>query len=305
MKTLKKAVVIDGKHVAQPMLKALKAASSKLKKKGIIPHLAVILVGNNQGSLSYIAQKEKSAKKAGVKLTLFHFERTPSYQTLAEKIRSLAIDPSVHGIIVQKPLPPTLSSSALNKCIPLVKDVDGFREKSPYLPPIGLSMFKIFNEIYYRHILHRKTPQDEFNKPLLKWLKSQTIVLLGRGETGGQPIAQALHAHQLPVIIIHSQTEHPQEYLTQADIVISTVGKPALLNAMLIKENAILIGVGITRTPEGIKGDFDAGEISSKAGFYTPTPGGVGPINTACLIENVIKAAELSGKTRATSAKRS
>lgn len=284
---------IDGRKIAAGVLKDLKVEVKKLKKKKIIPHLAVILVGNDAASISYIKQKQQAVKKIGAKVILHHFKKTPPYQKIAEYIKELSNDPGVHGVIVQRPLPPSLSAQSLIGRISLKKDVDGFLPKTPFTPPIGLAISKILGHIYFHEILKRRTPREDFSKKLLSFLKNKKIVLIGRGETAGQPIAETLSKNRLNFIIINSQTEHPEEYIKQADIVISTVGKPGIVKPGDLKPGVILVGIGIRTEKHKLKGDYEEGEVSKIAAYYTPTPRGTGPVNVACLMQNLIFAAEL------------
>lgn len=287
---------IDGRVLAKDILKDLEVQVKKLKKKKTVPRLAVVLVGNYPASLSFVKQKRKAANQIGAKLDLHHFTKIPNYQKIAEFLLSLSRDPQVHGIILQRPLPPSLSASVLTGRISLKKDIDGFLPKSPYLPPISLAVFKILNQIYFRHLLNRPRPKDDFSKNLLSWLKQKKIVLIGRGETGGRPIAETLSKYHQNLIILNSQSENIVEYIKSADIVIVAVGKSNLINGEFLKKDAILIGVGIHKEKGKLLGDYIEKEISLVARFYTPTPGGVGPVNVACLMQNLVTACKLQRK---------
>ncbi len=287
---------IDGFHLAREILNGLKPDLKKLKQKGTIPRLAIILIGNDPGSISFIKQKRKAADYLGVKIQLHHFYKTPLYQKIAEFVTKLNQDPLNHGIIIQRPLPSTLSAQILNERISTVKDVDGFLEKSKFLPPVALAVIKIFNEIYFLKLQNTLKPKTDVSVQFCKWLKHQNIVLIGRGETAGRPIADTLSKFRIPLFIINSQTENPKEYLSKADIIISAVGKTNIVKSDQIKKNCIVIGVGLHKTNNHLAGDFDEQQISPFAKLYTPTPGGVGPVNVACLMENLVNAAQMQTK---------
>lgn len=294
--SLPTGIKIDGRKLSKDILRTLKPSIRKLKKKKIVPHLAVVLIGDNKESLSFVRQKKKSAKTIGVKVTIHHFKKTPDYQKLAESIIQLSNDRQVHGIIVQKPLPPSLSSISVDRRIKINKDVDGFRQKSLFDPPIGLAVEKIIKHIYFKYLVKGKAPNIDFPEHVVKWLKLQKILLVGRGETGGKPIAHILRKNRIPFIMSHSQTENIAEYMQDADIIISAVGKPNTINPNNVKEGCILIGIGIRKSKSKLTGDYNETKIKGLVSFYTPTPGGIGPINVSCLIENVVKAALLNNE---------
>lgn len=285
-------MIIDGKKLARGVLREAARNIKKLKKKKIVPQLAVILVGNDPSSLSYIKQKIKAAKQVKAQVTLHHFKKTPLYQKLAEKIRDLDQDSKVHGIIVQRPLPSTLSARDLNKRISIEKDIDGFLPKSLHTPPLGIAIFKILNEMYFRALKKKKKPAQDISKNLVNYLRKQSIVLIGRGDTGGKPIAETLQKHGIDFVILHSMMENREEYIKDADIIISAVGKAKAVPLEIVKPSAWLIGVGVHRGKKGIVGDYDEKDIAKRVRFYTPTPGGVGPVNVACLILNLVTAAK-------------
>ena len=285
---------IDGKLIAAEILDDIKTEVKRLQKKNIDPRLAVVLIGEDAASLSFVKQKTKAAQLTGITLSLHHFKKTPLYQKLAEFIHELGQDESIHGIIIQRPLPPSLSASSLTKIIKPNKDVDGFLPKSHFLPPLGLAIFKVLNEIYFRHLHKKVKPKDDCTKPFLAWLKSKNIVLIGQGETGGKPISQTFQKYRINFLLINSRTENTEEYISQADILISSVGKSQIIKSNQLKSGAILLGVGVHKEKDKLVGDYDEKEIATTAGYYTPTPGGIGPVNVACLLQNVVTACKKS-----------
>jgi methylenetetrahydrofolate dehydrogenase (NADP+)/methenyltetrahydrofolate cyclohydrolase len=244
IKNKKGTMLLDGQKLAHEILRDLKNEVKALKKKKRTPQLAVVLIGSDAASLSFVRQKQKAAAEIGAMVSIHQFKKIPLYQKLAEFIKELNADSGVHGIIIQRPLPPSLSAESLTKMISRQKDVDGFLTKSEHLPPIGIAIFKVFNEIYYKQLYHKAKPVSDFTKPLLSWLKNKNIVIIGRGETGGKPIAETLQKQRLNFIMLNSNTDSREEYLKQADIIISAVGKSGIVNAHDIKPGAIIIGVG-------------------------------------------------------------
>lgn len=274
---------IDGKPIAANLLANLKTRTSSLSAKGVIPKLAVILVGLDQASVSYVNQKEKTGAQIGAVTRILRYPTTVKQQGLEYAIGDLNGDRTVHGIIVQQPLPAHIDVASIIQTITADKDVDGFRTDSPFTPPIALAVAAVLNYIH----------QEKMNqsKNFTSWLAEQQICVLGRGLTGGKPIAEYFKkkAH---LTVIHSQTENVTSLTQTADIIITAVGKRGVLTNHMIKDGVILINIGMHRESEKLQGDYVEGDIGGKAAFYTPTPGGVGPVNVACLWENVISAAE-------------
>ncbi len=257
---------IDGKAIARGILESLRIQVSALKQQGVTPTLAVIQVGDDPGSTAYIRQKQKAAEQIGAKLILSHQLSAVSPQTLQNILQQYNDDQSVHGIIVQRPLPEALRAEGIR----LSKDVDGFLPNSPYPVPVASAVLTMLGDRIH----------------------SKKIVVVGRGETAGKPIADALIKRGYDVSIIHSQTPNPDEITKTADIIISCVGKPNVVRRDNIKTGAFLVSVGLFRDSEGrLHGDYEEDEIKDIAAFYTPTPGGVGPVNVACLMANLVKAA--------------
>lgn len=291
---------INGLQLGQQLLSSLKKDIRKHSQK---PHLAVILVGNDAPSLVYVGQKKKSGKKIGVKVSVHHFMRNPGYQKLAELVHTLSRDPEVHGIIIQRPLPDSISADSLTSRIAPTKDVDSFHPKSPFLPPLGIAVLTTLHYVYQKRFTKRKKIEPVIVPAANQWLKKQTVILLGRGESGGQPIAKTLTHFGIPLIILTSRSEHREEYLKQADIVISAVGKAAV-NASELKKDVVLIGVGIRREKKRLLGDYNETDIKKIASYFTPTPKGIGPINVACLLQNVVTAWKKAPKSASSKRKR-
>jgi methylenetetrahydrofolate dehydrogenase (NADP+)/methenyltetrahydrofolate cyclohydrolase len=271
---------IDSVKLAEDFLQTIKPRIFELRKKKIIPTLAVIQVGDLADSNSYIRQKSKVALSVGAKVIVNKFPTSVFFQELAETILRYNTDPSVHGIIIQRPLPSMLSTNSFNTAIDLNKDLDGFRPKSQFKAPIALAVFHLLCSIYQL-------------SNVTTFLKNKQIVLIGRGETAGKPIAELLSEKKIPFIQCHSKTTNIKEFTQEADVIISCVGKKGLITSDKIKEGVVLISVGMSRDSKGVlHGDYEEKDIEEKASFYTPTPGGAGPLNIAYLLSNLITAAE-------------
>ncbi|MDO8583133.1 MAG: bifunctional 5,10-methylenetetrahydrofolate dehydrogenase/5,10-methenyltetrahydrofolate cyclohydrolase [bacterium] len=262
---------IDGKQIAQKILEELKV---KIQKLNIIPNLAIILVGDDPASIVYVNQKKIKAELIGAKTTIFNLKSTIQNSELEELIDKLNKNSSIHGIIVQQPLPPQINIEEITQSIDPQKDVDGFHTQSKFEPPIADAVLEIL-------------------KPYS--LKTKKIVIIGKGETGGKLIIQAFKKTGISPIVIDSKTENPQDLTKIADIIISAVGKSDVLKADMIKKGAILISIGMHKCQDDkLHGDYDENQIKDIASFYTPTPGGVGPVNVAMLLKNLVNAAETS-----------
>jgi methylenetetrahydrofolate dehydrogenase (NADP+)/methenyltetrahydrofolate cyclohydrolase len=272
---------IEGKTLADTILQALALKVSLLKDT---PTLAVILVGDNPASLAYIKQKQNAAKTIGAKIIFNHQQTEISIATLKEFVDEYNNDPSIHGLIIQRPLPSAMGDATpvLNAVSPK-KDVDGFVPNSPFDVPVASAVGEILKHVH---------SQEKNKNKFLPWVKQKNIVVVGRGETAGAPIASYLQKLECATSVIHSQTPNPKELMKKADIIISCVGKSRVVRREAIKPGVILISVGIWRDGEGkLHGDYEEAEIASIASFYTPTPGGVGPVNVACLMKNLLQAA--------------
>ena len=280
---------LNGKLLAERILARLKKKVARLKKKGVVPQLAIFSVNPSPSSLSFIKAKGEAARKIGVQLKHFKFKRETSYQDFAQKINKVAKDPQFSGVLIQKPLPAGLSHASLDLIIPLEKDIDGGNPKSPFTPPVAMAVLRILDFIRRGG---KEEKKEEFpSESLLSWLNHHSILLIGRGETAGRPIAKTLAKHKVKFLIAHRGTEDLPRFIKKADIVISCVGK-RIIEKEMIKEGAILIGVGVRKEKGRFRGDFEEKEIKEVASFYTPTPGGVGPLTVACLMENLVSACE-------------
>ena len=276
---------IDGRQIAQDILNNLKTRAEELKKKNIHPKLAIILVGDDPSSVSYINQKEIKADLIGIQTIIKHFPSATSTADLLESIGQFNNNKDIHGIIVQQPLPKQINRESIINAIDPKKDVDGFRSDSNFQMPIVSAVLKILEIVY--------SQTNETRISLINWLKNKKIVVIGKGETAGKPTIRMFEKMKIPVSLIDSETKNPEDLTKKADVIISAVGKANVLKPEMIKEGAIIIGIGISRSKSAkLMGDYDQNEVKDIVSFYTPTPGGIGPINVAYLLKNLVDAAE-------------
>jgi len=262
---------INGREIAANILNELKPQVEKLKQKGIIPTLAIILVGNDESSKSYIKQKKIKADEIGAEIKLFHFEST-SEEELINLMNKLNDDPRIQGIIVQRPLPEGFDRDLISQSINPEKDVDGFNKESNFDAPVAEAVIEILKSIGEKDLLNKK------------------IIIVGKGETAGRPMINLLDKMELNFKIIDRSTPNPDEEISSADTIISAVGKENTIKSENLNSKQILIGIGLFQRNGKLKGDYEETEIENKVKFYTPTIGGVGPVNVACLMKNLIRA---------------
>lgn len=296
---------IDGKLIASEIKSDLKEKVSPLKVKSIIPQLAVILIGNDPGSEAYVRQKLKVGEEIGVKVSLIRLQSTDNKEQLINIIKKLNTDKLVHGIIIQRPVPLDITKEELDNLVILSKDVDGFHPTSPFTPPIASAVVKILEwvfkqeKVFGRWSLVAGQNQKSSNDQMLKtndmfffWLKNQKILVIGRGETAGKPIAKTLQKMGINITVAHSKTNNLKKLCFNSDIIITCVGRPNVVRHEMLNPNTILIGVGLHQENGKLATDYNQDEIADKVAFYTPVPGGVGPVNVACLFENLIDASQ-------------
>jgi len=289
---------IDGRAIADKIYADLRERVGELHKKGIKPKLAVILIGDDPGSVSYVHQKEKHAQNIGIALQIDRLPTAISQEQLQGLIETYNNDRNIHGIIVQRPAPKQITKDFLDHAVIPEKDVDGFHPDSDFAPPVALAVERIIKEIYSSseersdESRSSRFANAHLNDNFYDWLLAQDMVILGKGETAGGPIISHFHNRNARITVIDSQTEHPEDIIDGADIVISAVGKKDVITSAMVNKKAILIGVGLHMEDGKLRGDFSEAEVAKKVAFYTPTPGGVGPVNVAMLLSNVVRAAE-------------
>lgn len=282
---------IPGEKIAIQMRIQLKKERKKLIKK---PRLVTFLIGTAADQLSFVKIKKKMADRIGVDFEFVNLKKTPAFETFMMKIKEKSQDAKVTGIIIQQPLPAQLSTDSIYNYIPLEKEIEGHRRKSCYYPPIGMAVLTILKYIY----LKSKSIPDIFidiqkDRSLFKRaFHNKKVVLIGRGITGGGPIGKTLTNFKINYINTNSNTPNPETYFKEADIIISSVGKK-VIDPSTIKPGVVLINVGLRHEGNKLRGDYDEKEIKKIASFYTPTPGGIGPIDIVYLYKNLIDATKL------------
>lgn len=277
---------IDGKAISSEKLSELRKEVTKLKGKGIIPTMAIILMGNNEASNIYVRQKSIKAKDIGAEVKVFPVKETTTNKELEKLVRKLDKNPNMHGIILQRPAPPNIMVDELTDLVSPEKEVDGFGSHPKYPVPVAAAVIAMLKNVH---------KQIKTNQSFSDWLMSKKIAVIGKGQTAGHPIIELLEKDGIAPSIIDSHTDNRGQILKTADIVISAVGKRVLFSKD-IKKGAILIGVGLYSSEGKLRGDYDDSDMENIASFYSPTPGGVGPVNVTCLLENLVKAARIQSK---------
>ncbi|TCS96381.1 bifunctional methylenetetrahydrofolate dehydrogenase/methenyltetrahydrofolate cyclohydrolase FolD [Hazenella coriacea] len=275
--------VIDGKAIAQQVRNELKQEVTHIQGQGIIPGLAVVLVGNHPASESYVRGKIRASAEVGIHSELIRLSEEISEKELLDQVRKLNADPSIHGILIQLPLPKQIDPSRVIATISPEKDVDGFT-------PINVGNLVIGEEAYLPC-----TPAG-----IMEMLKRKQIdvagkyaVVVGRSNIVGKPMALLLQQANATVTMCHSRTVDLASYTRQADIIIAAVGKVDLIKPEHVKSGAVVIDVGMNRNAEGkLCGDVDFANVAPLTSAITPVPGGVGPMTIAMLLHNTVKSAK-------------
>lgn len=272
------AQIIDGKQIAADIRDKLK---QKIARLPVAPQLAIVLVGNDEPSLIYVRNKQKAAAQIGLQSQLYHMDEDTSEEELLNVIAKLNADKQINGIIVQLPLPKQLNTNRIINAISPLKDVDGFH-------PFNTGMLQNNEQPYF--IAATPLGVMKLIKSVNQNLSGKNVVLIGASLIVGRPLATLLLNQECTVSITHAQTKNIKELTTKADILVAACGVAKLVKADWIKENAILIDVGINRDSGKLCGDIDFEDVKEKAGAITPVPGGVGPMTIAMLLSNTVDA---------------
>ena len=281
-------VLLDGKILSAKIKEEVKVEVTQIvKEKNITPGLAVILVGNDAASATYVASKAKACKDAGIYSVVHEMPESITQEELLETIQRMNENPKLDGILVQLPLPKHIDTTTVLEAINPLKDVDGFHPYNvgrmvsnldSFLPATPFGVMRMFEE----HNIE---------------LSGKDVVVIGSSDIVGKPMASLLINKKATVTVCNSRTKDLKSHTSKADIVIIAVGVPYLLKEDMVKDGAVVIDVGINRLDTGkLVGDADFEGLKNKCSFLTPVPGGVGPMTIAMLLKNTIKAAKLREK---------
>lgn len=285
--------ILDGKATSEAIKQELKAEVDQLKSDGHrVPHLAAIIVGEDGASLTYVGSKVRSCEQIGFESTLIQLPSSTSEKELLDKVEELNENKEIDGFIVQLPLPDHIDEQKVIEAVDPKKDVDGFHPESVGRMALDLDTFLPATPFGIIQLLERyKVPTE-----------GKHCVVIGRSHIVGSPMSILMARKAYPgnatVTLTHSRTKNLKELASEADILIVALGKPEFLTADMVKENAVVIDVGITRVPDDSKkrgyrlaGDVKYDEVAPKCSYITPVPGGVGPMTIASLLMNTMKAA--------------
>ena len=276
--------LIDGKAVAKTIREELRKETDSLKMNGIIPRLAVILVGDDAASKIYVKNKSKACEDVGIEYEEVILDADTSMNEILRVIDELNERQDINGILLQSPIPKGLDIQSEFERINYKKDVDGFNPLNVGKLMIGQDTFISCTPYGILKLL------EYYNIPI----EGKHAVIIGRSNIVGKPLAQCLLKENATVTICHSKTANLPEITQKADILISAVGKINLVTEDMVKQDAVVIDVGMNRDSNGkLKGDVDFDNVKEKTSYITPVPGGVGPMTIAMLMNNVIKAAKM------------
>jgi methylenetetrahydrofolate dehydrogenase (NADP+) / methenyltetrahydrofolate cyclohydrolase len=277
------AQIINGKEIAESVRQEISKEVQQLRKKNIVPGLAVILVGDNQASQTYVRNKQKACEDLGMHSVLIKKPADLSQEELIQSIAELNQDDSIHGILVQLPLPGHIQEKAIIEAISPEKDVDGFH-------PINIGRMMTGQDAFLPCTPYGVMVMLEY---IDYDLEGKHVVIVGRSNIVGKPAGQLFLNANATVTYCHSRTKDLAYYTKQADVVVAAVGKRDTITSDHIKEGAIVIDVGMNRNDEGkLCGDVAFDEVKNKASYITPVPKGVGPMTITMLMKNTVKSAQ-------------
>lgn len=276
-------ILLDGKAVSAKMKERVKNEAVKLKNLGVEPALAVILVGEDKASQTYVASKEKACHTCEIKSIMHRLPEQTTQSELLALIDLLNLDDSVDGILVQLPLPKHINTDKILESISPNKDVDGFHAINVGKLSSGLDGFVPCTPLGIMEIL------KEYDIDV----SGKNACVIGRSNIVGKPMANLLLNASATVTVTHSKTKNLKEICKNSDILVAAIGKPFFVTEDMVKDGAIVIDVGINRLDDGrLVGDVDFDSVASKCSYITPVPGGVGPMTIAMLLSNTIKSAK-------------
>jgi len=277
------AIIIDGKKTAQDVRNEIKEETLELKAKtGIVPGLAVILVGEDPASKIYVRMKENACKEAGFLSREYKLSADVDESEILSIINDLNNDNEIHGILVQLPLPEHINSDSVIEAVDPQKDVDGFH---PY------NIGRLFSENPF-HMACTPTGIIELLDRYNIGIEGKETVIVGRSNIVGKPLALMLLARHATITMCHTRTKNLPEVTRRAELLIAAAGKPEMITGGMVRDGAVVIDVGINRLESGkLVGDVDFSSVSEKTSYITPVPGGVGPMTIAMLLKNTLNAA--------------
>lgn len=275
--------ILDGKAVSLKVKESVKVRADELKKFGVEPTLSVVLVGEDKASQTYVRAKEKACNAYGIKSVAHRLSENTTQNELLALINVLNLDDSIHGILVQLPLPKHIDTNVVLAAIDPRKDVDGFHAVNVGKLVSGLDGFVPCTPLGVMEIL------KEYGIDVA----GLNAVVIGRSNIVGKPMANLLLNASATVTVTHSKTKNLKEICKNADLIVAAIGKPFFLKADMVKDGAVVVDVGINRLDDGrLVGDVDFDEVAPKCSYITPVPGGVGPMTIAMLLNNTILAAQ-------------
>ncbi|MBV7270005.1 bifunctional 5,10-methylenetetrahydrofolate dehydrogenase/5,10-methenyltetrahydrofolate cyclohydrolase [Winogradskyella luteola] len=285
--------ILDGRKTSKDIKDEIKAEVDKMKSNGEkVPHLAAVIVGNDGASLTYVGSKVRACERVGFESTMVRLPNTTSEIELLDKIEELNDNDDIDGFIIQLPLPPQINTQKVLMAVHPDKDVDGFHPTNFGKMALDMSTFIPATPFGILELIDRYGVET----------KGKHTVVIGRSHIVGRPMSILMGRKGFPgnstVTLTHSHTKNITQITSQADIVISALGIPNFLKAEMVKDDAVVIDVGITRVPDDsekgyyITGDVDFENVSKKASYITPVPGGVGPMTIAMLLKNTLLARE-------------
>ena len=277
--------LIDGKTIARQIRKSIKEDVLALNMKhGLTPGLCVILVGDNPASQVYVRNKERACKEVGIHSSVIHMSERVTEKELLETIERLNQDDTIHGILVQLPLPDHINEYSVINAISAAKDVDWFHPINCGMLMTGQAQLEPCTPKGIIRLIE-ETGED---------IAGKQAVVIGRSNIVGKPVALMLLQKHATVTIAHSRTKNLDKIAQSADILVVAIGKPGFIDSSCVKKGAVVIDVGTTRVNGSLKGDVIFEEVREKAGYITPVPGGVGPMTITMLMENTLIAAKRS-----------
>lgn len=282
------AKIMNGYELAYNIRTEMKKEVSALKNKQLVPHLTVILIGDNPASKSYVNGKKRASSEVGISSTIVELPTSITEDKLLDTIESLNQDNTVHGILVQLPIPDHINEQLVIEKIDPKKDVDGFHPLNIGRMMTGKDAFLPCTPFGILTMLHSEKIE----------LEGKHVVIIGRSNIVGKPVGQLLLNENATITYCHSRTKNMKDYTTTADILIVAIGIPQTIDSSYLKQGAVVIDVGINRLGNGsLTGDVDFEDAKEKASYITPVPRGVGPMTIAMLLKNTIKAAKgMDGK---------